>query len=1073
MEVASAQADVPSRMDCPDQDGAQPVRVNSPRSDAPADTPIPPQPYVPPPSRQQPPILPSTAPPHAADVRPGDTAGLWQVMRDTVRDADLRKVADAKEDLDNVLIFAGLFSAVVTTFVVDSYASLQPDNTEEIIFLMRQSLAQNYTLANGVLRPMIPLPGDLPFEVPLWALRVNGLWFASLIVSLSTASFGMLVKQWLSEYLAMGWITPEEQLRARQFRHQGLTDWKVFEIAAMLPLLLHLSLGLFFVGLCFYTAAASDLIGRSTFPLVAGWAFFALLTMFAPLLSPRCPYKIVLLKSALRLGRQYIGAYLQERIHRGFTMFAASARRLYNCTLLPVRLYIQSVRDVVADWADWIGNSSSILSYTLAPLLLIYVLLLKLFESLGTVLGTFSRDEDEEDNIMRRSYHVHELLLSVDKLVANDGPILETMVDVLRQTKSPPASITAFVLGCIRHRIGAVGALQIPENDQRIRGFLDLSTLSSGAWNHLVGLLSSILMSHEQASHAPTNVPTVPAFDETPDIWMANAAVILLSRSHPSLPDRRVLLSDPAMHARMLELSFGLAVAARWPQKDVFRLVWAAFSSVSLSDWQRIGWRRLPQIRGDTPNDVQKSVINTLLQTIWRDERDKTDSEPEVQQCTAEGTMLLLYILKASAPSLRDYEEGTWLYNRHLSLWGLPVLYVQDVAALLRPGYQGIASRLAAAVQEYPVLIFSVFNIYRVYVSRSLFDSRPLWKIIFMLGDGEARDPARQPIMRDLWSFLLECTEIRIQDAAAFPYVVHFAKLCLVLAQLGLSSLFADNDYAYASDWAQLAPMVRWAAEQAMVIDHHEREDHEESIKVLASQTLRSLESRLDGAHLPGALEEVLRELSAVTPRPSRGNNAGNGRWRRLSRLWSSAVSQQDSDSVASPARTNSERWFSINAMGSLSPVSTPSRSPLGSVMTRSSTEESRPPSRHIDLHHRMLSPLTIAGYNGELRGWYPIYSARSLSSPDLHADASSGLSPCTAGSAEQSARDSSAGEAHTNVPPHVRIPAVPAQRRNTVTLPLVHTTASRADVLREGGRPRSHSFPPVQTARSGAGPMS
>ena len=28
------------------------------------------------------------------------------------------------------------------------------------------------------------------------------LWFASLIVSLSTASFGMLVKQWLIEYLS-------------------------------------------------------------------------------------------------------------------------------------------------------------------------------------------------------------------------------------------------------------------------------------------------------------------------------------------------------------------------------------------------------------------------------------------------------------------------------------------------------------------------------------------------------------------------------------------------------------------------------------------------------------------------------------------------------------------------------------------------------------------------------------------------------------------------------------------------------------------------------------------------------
>lgn len=74
----------------------------------------------------------------------------------------------------------------------------------------------------------------------------------------------------------------------------------------MLPLLLRLSLGLFFVGRCFYTAAAHEIVGRSTFPLVAGWAFFALLTVFAPLFSPRCPYQVTLFKTALRMGRGYV-----------------------------------------------------------------------------------------------------------------------------------------------------------------------------------------------------------------------------------------------------------------------------------------------------------------------------------------------------------------------------------------------------------------------------------------------------------------------------------------------------------------------------------------------------------------------------------------------------------------------------------------------------------------------------------------------------------------------------------------------------------------------------------------------
>ena len=141
-------------------------------------------------------------------------------MATTVREVDAEKVKNTKEDIDTLLVFvriaflvgftikftahrlsgqAGLFSAVVTTFVIAVYPSLQPSDNDEIVFLLRQSLTINYTMSNGFLNSTVPFPTTLPFEAPLWALRVNGLWFASLIVSLSTASIGMLVKQWLTE----------------------------------------------------------------------------------------------------------------------------------------------------------------------------------------------------------------------------------------------------------------------------------------------------------------------------------------------------------------------------------------------------------------------------------------------------------------------------------------------------------------------------------------------------------------------------------------------------------------------------------------------------------------------------------------------------------------------------------------------------------------------------------------------------------------------------------------------------------------------------------------------------------
>ncbi|KAI0337602.1 hypothetical protein BDW22DRAFT_1339434, partial [Trametopsis cervina] len=78
--------------------------------------------------------------------------------------------------------------------------------------------------------------------------------FASLIISLATASFAILVKQWLRRYMVFTTSFPQGRLRVRHFRREGMETWYVLEIASFLPLLLQVSLGLFFLGLCYFTA---------------------------------------------------------------------------------------------------------------------------------------------------------------------------------------------------------------------------------------------------------------------------------------------------------------------------------------------------------------------------------------------------------------------------------------------------------------------------------------------------------------------------------------------------------------------------------------------------------------------------------------------------------------------------------------------------------------------------------------------------------------------------------------------------------------------------------------------------
>ncbi|KAI0337770.1 hypothetical protein BDW22DRAFT_1339182, partial [Trametopsis cervina] len=86
-------------------------------------------------------------------------------------------------------------------------------------------------------------------------------------------------------------------MRIRFFRRLALEDWDVLEIASALPFLLQMSLALFFVGLCYFTADIHPSVKNTTFPLVSAWAFFFIAATILPVFSARCPYKTPALSS--------------------------------------------------------------------------------------------------------------------------------------------------------------------------------------------------------------------------------------------------------------------------------------------------------------------------------------------------------------------------------------------------------------------------------------------------------------------------------------------------------------------------------------------------------------------------------------------------------------------------------------------------------------------------------------------------------------------------------------------------------------------------------------------------------
>ncbi|KAJ3553327.1 hypothetical protein NM688_g3676 [Phlebia brevispora] len=164
----------------------------------------------------------------------------------------------------------------MTSFLVDSYKSLQQDPATTSMLLLQQISVQlnSFTVTpDGIENAIPPITylATTAFVPSNVAVRVNALWFASLIISLSTSSFGMLVKQWLREYLAITPTAAQVRLRVRYYRAQALSDWKVLEIAAVLPLLLQVSLGLFLIGLCHFTADIHSSLGCTSVPLACTW----------------------------------------------------------------------------------------------------------------------------------------------------------------------------------------------------------------------------------------------------------------------------------------------------------------------------------------------------------------------------------------------------------------------------------------------------------------------------------------------------------------------------------------------------------------------------------------------------------------------------------------------------------------------------------------------------------------------------------------------------------------------------------------------------------------------------------
>ncbi|KAJ6493839.1 hypothetical protein DFH09DRAFT_1002900 [Mycena vulgaris] len=217
-------------------------------------------------------------------------ARVWLIYNDesTIFDHDM--IVESSDNLDILLVFAGLFSGVLTTFVAQTSQALSPDNTAISNSILLELVALQRAQANGTSLASIPA-ADMSFTVARSDIWVNGLWFTSLALSLTTALLAVLAKQWLRQYSSF--ITGSTRTRAliRQFRYACFDKWGVRLLIGLLPTVLHISLFLFITGLVVFLYSLNRALARVV-ACIGGFLFGAyMITNILPIFAIRCPYR--------------------------------------------------------------------------------------------------------------------------------------------------------------------------------------------------------------------------------------------------------------------------------------------------------------------------------------------------------------------------------------------------------------------------------------------------------------------------------------------------------------------------------------------------------------------------------------------------------------------------------------------------------------------------------------------------------------------------------------------------------------------------------------------------------------
>ncbi|KAG7453075.1 uncharacterized protein BT62DRAFT_990043 [Guyanagaster necrorhizus] len=195
------------------------------------------------------------------------------------------------------------------------------DNVDVLLVLTYQNLQADCTAISS--SPLNPNTTFVPATTDVW---VNGLWFVSLFLSLTAAFVAVLAKQWLHHDVVLPSGTPRDRSFTRQFRYTGFQKWHVQVIIGLLPVLMHLALAIFLIGLVIFLRPLREallwIICAATALVYAAYAAAIILPIIfpqRPYHTPLCDLVYVFLRHITPQISWKTYSFLDARRQRGFS----------------------------------------------------------------------------------------------------------------------------------------------------------------------------------------------------------------------------------------------------------------------------------------------------------------------------------------------------------------------------------------------------------------------------------------------------------------------------------------------------------------------------------------------------------------------------------------------------------------------------------------------------------------------------------------------------------------------------------------------------------------------------------